>query len=212
MEFGVGFTICQSRNHVNPSLVRKFHSFSYPLKSEEDPREAALLRSNLLRTSHPRTVSHPRTTPPGIQVSRRACRFERYKSPCRPHPPPHVSRVSCRLPQVSDLTFAHPLLTQPRSPLPTAVRSTNRVTLCGSILGPWAARPKWAPTTVSFLGCTAHEGKFGSKCNSELGSSLPRLIFSPLNLSRRLLSTVVIHPPVFFFSKSYASLSPFARP
>jgi hypothetical protein len=68
LEFGVLFAICQSRNHVNPSLVRKVHSFSYLLESEEDPRDAALLRPNLLPishplpASHPRTVSHPRST------------------------------------------------------------------------------------------------------------------------------------------------------
>jgi hypothetical protein len=58
--------------------------------------------------------------PPVIQVNRHVCRFERYKSPHRPHPPPRASRVSCHPPQVSDLTFAHPLLpnlARPRLPL-----------------------------------------------------------------------------------------------
>jgi len=40
LEFGVVFTICQSRNHMNPSLVRKVYSFFYLLESEEDPRDA----------------------------------------------------------------------------------------------------------------------------------------------------------------------------
>ena len=90
------------------------------------------------------------------------------------------------------------MLTQPRSPSPTAVRSTNRLTLRGSILSPWPARPKWTPTTVSFLGCTAYEGK--SALNITLNWALPppRLVFSFLNLSRRLPSSAVVYPPVFF--------------
>ena len=50
----------------------------------------------------------------------------------------------------------------------------------------------------------------GSKCNSELGSptSPPsRLILSFINLSRRLLSTAAVRPPISF--ESYASFSPF---
>ena len=71
-----------------------------------------------------------------IQVNRRACRFGRYKSPRRPHLPLRASRLSCHPPQMGDLTFAHPLLAQSRSPSPAAVRSINRVTLRGSILAP----------------------------------------------------------------------------
>jgi hypothetical protein len=74
-------------------------------------------------------------------------------------------------PQVSGLTLAHPSLTPSRSPSPTAVSSTNRLTLRGSILGPWPARPKWAHTTVSFPGCTAREGK--SALNVTLNWALP---------------------------------------
>src|SRR5271169_3850586 len=47
------------------------------------------------------------------------------------------------------------MLTYPHPPSPTAVRSTNRLRLRGSISGPWSARPEWAPTAVSFLGCNA---------------------------------------------------------
>jgi hypothetical protein len=86
--------------------------------------------------------------PPRLQVNRGTCRFGRYKNPRRPHPPPRVSRVSHHPPQVSGLTLAHP-------PSPTAARSTNRLRLRGSISGPWSARPQWAPTVVSFLGCNA---------------------------------------------------------
>jgi hypothetical protein len=114
-----------------------------------------------------------------IRVNRRAGRFGPYKSPRRPHPPPCAGRVSCHPPQVSGLTFAHPLLIQPRSPSPTAVRSTNRITLHGSILGLWPARPKWAPTMVSFLGCTAHESKsaLNVTLNWVLPPSAPHLLF-----------------------------------
>jgi hypothetical protein len=141
-----------------------------------------------VQSSAAKPLAHSRwdsASPPVIQVNWRACRFGRYKSPRRPHPPPRASRVSCHPPQVSGLTFAHPLLTQPRSPLPTAVRSTNRVTLRGSILGTWPARPKWAPTMVSSLGCTAHEGK--SALNITLNWALPpsasHLSFSSTSLA-----------------------------
>jgi|SRR5271156_4241827 len=82
---------------------------------------------------------------------------------------------------------------QPRSPSPTAVRSTNRVTLCGSILGPWSARPKWAPTTASFLAVAQNQGKATLKMTLKLAfppSSSPILSF--LNLSRHPLSVVVV--------------------
>src|SRR5947209_10463307 len=46
------------------------------------------------------------------------------------------------------------MLTYPHPPSPTAVRSTNRLRLRGSISGPWSARPQWAPTAVSFLVAT----------------------------------------------------------
>ena len=45
------------------------------------------------------------------------------------------------------LTYPHPLS-------PTAVRSTNRLWLRGSISSPWSVRPQWAPTAVSFLVAT----------------------------------------------------------
>ena len=86
-----------------------------------------------------KVVSPPSS--PVIQVNRRVCRFGRYKNHRRPHPPPRGSQVSRHPTRVSSLTLAHPLLTQPRSPSPTAIRSSNRVTLRGSILGPWPARP-----------------------------------------------------------------------
>ena len=67
---------------------------------------------------------------------------------------------------------------------------------------------------VSFLACTAHEGK--SALNITLNCALPpsasHLLFP--NLSRRLPSSAVVHPPVFFlfFFESYTSFSLFARP
>jgi hypothetical protein len=91
--------------------------------------------------------------PPRLRVNRTYFRFGRYKNHRRPHSPPH------------------PLLTPSRSPSPTAVRSTNRLTLRGSILGPRPPRPKWAHTTVSFPGCTAREGK--SALNVTLNWALP---------------------------------------
>ena len=84
----------------------------------------------------------PEFCSPRLQVNR---------GTCRPHPPPRASRVSHHPPQVSGLTLAHPMLTYPHPPSPIAVRSTNRLRLRGSISGPWSARPKWAPTAVSFL-------------------------------------------------------------
>jgi hypothetical protein len=141
------------------------------------------------------------SAPEGIRVNRRACRFGRYKSPRRAHPPPRASRVSCHPPQVSGLTFAHPLLTQPRSPSPTAVRSTNRLTVRGSILGPWSAQPKWAPTTVSFLAVAQNGGKVTLKMTLKLAlPPSPSRILSFLNLSRRRLSVAVVCPLVRSYS------------
>jgi hypothetical protein len=109
--------------------------------------------------------------PPVIRVNRRACRFGRYKSPRRPHPPHRASQMSCHSPQVNAHTFAHPLLTQPRSPSPIVVRSTNRVTLRGSILAPSQRGQNGAPTMVLSLDCTAHDGK--SALNITLSWALP---------------------------------------
>jgi hypothetical protein len=59
--------------------------------------------------------------PPGrMRVNRRACRFGRYKKPCRPHPLRCASWASHHLPQVSALTLAHlrsPAFTYPYPPL-----------------------------------------------------------------------------------------------
>src|SRR5271156_6074129 len=65
---------------------------------------------------------------------------------------------------------------------------------------------------VSFLGCTAHEDKSALDItpNCALTPSASHLLF--LDLSRRLPSSAVVHPPVFFFFESYASFSLFARP
>jgi hypothetical protein len=109
--------------------------------------------------------------PPRLQVNRGACR---YKNPRRPHPPLRASRVSRRLPS------------------PTAVRSTNRLSLRGSILGPWPARPKWAPTTVSFLGCIVHDRQ------------------STLNMALTLTSIAFPSPRLIFSFLQSLSLSPFA--
>jgi len=93
---------------------------------------------------------------PVIRVNRRACHLGPYKSPRRPHIPPHASRVRCHPSQVSGLT----LLTQPRSPSPTAARSTNRVTLRGS-------RKLWR-----YACCDGHRTSVGAETHSE--NPLPR--------------------------------------
>jgi hypothetical protein len=68
------------------------------------------------------------------------------------------------------LTLRSRAVTQSRSPSPTAVRSANRVTLRGSILGPWPARPKMGSHdgVVPWLHCTRRQ--VGSNYNSKLGS------------------------------------------
>jgi hypothetical protein len=143
-------------------------------------------RTGKAMLSRRRSSSAP--PPPGLQVNRGTCHFGRHKNPRRPHPPPRASQVSHHPPQVSGLTLAHPGspgLTHLHLPSPTAVRSINRIMPCGPILRSWPARPKWAPTTVPFLGCTAHDGE--STLNTTLSLiSLSHLLvsFSPFcNLS-----------------------------
>src|SRR5277367_2669666 len=70
------------------------------------------------------------------------------------------------------------MLSYPHPPLPTAVRSTNRLCLRGSISGPWSARPQWAPMAVSFLGCNAYEGRLALIITSERSLPPSRLLFS----------------------------------
>jgi hypothetical protein len=123
-----------------------------------------------------------------------------------PREPGELSTIPGEQPHLRS-SLAHPtsLALTHRRPLDQSIH------LRGSILGPWPARPKWTPTMVSFLGCTAHEGK--SALNVTLNWALPpsasHLLF--LNLSHRLPSTAVVHPPDFSI-ESYASFSPFARP
>jgi hypothetical protein len=92
------------------------------------------------------------------------------------------------------------MFTHPHSPCPTAVRSANRSFRGGPFWVPWPKRPKWAPTTVPFLGGSAHEGK--STLVMAL-TSPSHLLFS-LSPSRRLsrypLSTAVVFPPVCCYS------------
>jgi hypothetical protein len=92
-----------------------------------------------------------------------------------------------------------PLAHPSRSPSPTALCSTNRLTLRGSILGPRPARPKWAHTTVSFPGCTAREGK--SALNVTLNRALPPphpasylLFHQPLIVYYQLRSSALLSP------------------
>jgi hypothetical protein len=136
-------------------------------------------------------VTVPKVLPPPLRlrVNRTYFRFGRYKHPRRPHPPPRASRVSRHPPQVNGLTLAHALLTPSRSPSPTTIRSTNRLTLRGSILGPRPARPKWAHTMVSFPGCTAREGK--SALNVTLSWALPPPTPAPHFLHQPLSTSAV---------------------
>jgi len=125
----------------------------------------------LLRTN---PIFNPPKTTKRLQVNRGVCRFRRYKAPRRLQPPLRASRVSHHLPS------------------PTAVRSTNRLSLRGSILDPWPARPKWAPTTVSLLGCIVLDRQSTLNMALTLASIAfpsPRLIFSFLqSVSLRSLS------------------------
>jgi hypothetical protein len=94
------------------------------------------------------------------------------------------------------LTLAHP----PRLPSPTAVRSTNRLTGRGSILGPWSARPKWAPTTASFLAVAQNEGKVTLEVTLKVTPPpSPSPILSFVNFSRRPLPVAVVYPLVRFY-------------
>jgi hypothetical protein len=70
------------------------------------------------------------------------------------------------------------MLTHPHPPSTTAVRSTNRLRLRGSISGPWSARPQCAPTAVSFLDCNAYEGRLTLIITSEHSLPSSRLLFS----------------------------------
>jgi hypothetical protein len=104
------------------------------------------------------------------------------------------------------LTLAHP------SSL-AAVQSTNRVTVHGSILGPWPSAAKMgSPDGVSFLSCTAERRGVGSRYPPRIG--LSRLPVSPSlsSTSHRLLSTMVVRPPISFFSNPSASFSAFTHP
>jgi hypothetical protein len=92
-----------------------------------------------------------------------------------------------------------PLLTYPHSSSPTALHSTIQRTPRGFILWLQPARPKWAPTMVSFLGC-----RYNSEYNSEFAVPPPRLIFSFRDHSRCPLSAVnrgrlSSHPLLFQF-------------
>jgi hypothetical protein len=69
----------------------------------------------------------------------------RLKNAPLPTPRLQVNRGTCRFGRYKN----------PRRPHPRAVRPTNRLRLSGFISSPWSARPQWAPTAVSFLGCNA---------------------------------------------------------
>jgi hypothetical protein len=64
---------------------------------------------------------------------------------------------------------------------------------------PWPRRPKWAPTTVPFLGGTAHEGKSALNIALTSRSHLP-FSLSPSAISRCPLSTAVVSPPIRCYS------------
>jgi hypothetical protein len=101
--------------------------------------------------------------------------------------------------------------TPPRSPSPTAVHSTNRLTVRGSILGPWSARPKWASMTASFLAVAQNEGKVILKATLKPGSpTLPRVLFSffPTSLAARCQSRsfVLLSVPTSLSLRCYSLL------
>ena len=82
---------------------------------------------------------------------------------------PRASQVSCNPPQVSSLTFAHPLLTQPRSP--THRRPLDQSSHPTRVhFGPLASAAKMGSHdgVVPWLHCTRRQ--VGSNYNSELGS------------------------------------------
>jgi hypothetical protein len=118
------------------------------------------------------SIHLPRPPPwPGegglLRADRPACRLGRYENPRRPHPLLHVS-----------------MLTERHSSSPTSVCLTNQLTLWESISSPWPARPRWAPTTVSVLGCA--EGQSTLNITLGLSLSLPSLFLPslpPLSLS-----------------------------
>jgi hypothetical protein len=72
-----------------------------------------------------------------------------------------------------------PLLTHLAHPHPPLSARPIPVTVHGSILGPWSTRPKWAPTTASFLAVAQNEGKAILKMTRKLAlPPLPRVLFS----------------------------------
>jgi hypothetical protein len=97
-----------------------------------------------------------------------------------------------------------------------------------SILRSWLARPKWAPTTAPFLGCTAHDvestlKEISSIYNSKSDLALPpRLVFSflqylflsavsrPRSVVLPSTSTPILRFVVIFHSSSYCTRSLFA--
>lgn len=99
---------------------------------------------------------------------------ERPLSPTLPLPPIH--------PRSPSLMHLH-------LPSSTAVRSTNRIMPCGSIMRSWPARPEWAPTTVPFLDCTARDGKATLNITPSL-ISLSHLLASSSSLCNFSLSAL----------------------
>jgi hypothetical protein len=104
-----------------------------------------------------------------------------------------------------------PLAHPSRSPSPTALCSTNRLTLRAVHFGPPASAAKMGShdDVVSRLHRTQRE--VGSQCNSEPGSpaSPPRVSSSLSPTSCRLLSTAVVRSRISFF-EPYVSFSPFS--
>jgi len=133
-----------------------------------------------------------------MRVNWRACRFGRYKYPRRPHPPPRASRVSQHPLLVSDRGLAHPCsptLTYPDPPPSARPIDSLRG---GPFWAPWPRRPKWAPTTVPFLGGTAYEGK------STLNMALTSRSHLPFSLSPSAISLAVRCRPRWFLLPSAA--------
>jgi hypothetical protein len=141
-----------------PRLVWRRRALHLPGRAVV-PRRFSINSPSFLLPLHFSDISclRPRvsSTSPRLQVNRGTCRLWAILKPSPPSPstsrePGEPSPTPGERPHPRS-----PMLTYPHPPSPTAVRSTNRLRLCGSISGPWSARPQWAPTAVSFVGCNA---------------------------------------------------------
>jgi hypothetical protein len=73
--------------------------------------------------------------------------------------PPGATAPLADIKTLAALTLNLPLGHLTSLALTTTACSTNRLTMRGSILGPWPMWPKWAPTIASFPAVAQNEGK-----------------------------------------------------